>query len=215
MIWCALFLQSTSKLATLLIANSCAQRADRVALLMLIAAELPGFIRGNPPSSTSSATTLTLAPSAQHFFLAGEPEIADRYFPWLVNLLAPAYWVYLFMAATVLFSGLKTFSRYRLWRIDAARENLETALKGLVDPKLTHAQIREIPANGVMIGSEKRAAAEAIMDRLVELRARCQRHTNSLVTPMGDEMFYRYQQALIDEATTTVGALLQRSPSQG
>jgi hypothetical protein len=27
---------------------------------------------------------------------------------------------------------------------------------------------------------------------------------------MGDEMFYRYQQSLIDEATTTVSALLQR-----
>ena len=46
------------------------------------------FIRGNPPSFTSSATTLTLAHSAHHFFLAGEPEIADRYFPWLVNLLS-------------------------------------------------------------------------------------------------------------------------------
>jgi hypothetical protein len=108
---------------------------------------------------------------------------------------------------------LKVFSRYRLWRIDAMRENLETALKGLVDLKLTHAQIRELPAEGVMVGSEKRAAAEAIMDRLVELRAHCQRQINSLVTPMGDEMFYRYQQALIDEATTTVGALLQRPPS--
>jgi hypothetical protein len=49
------------------------------------------------------------------------------------------------------------------------------------------------------------------MERLVELRARCQRQTSSLVTPMGDEMFYRYQQSLIDEAATTVGALLQRS----
>jgi len=27
---------------------------------------------------------------------------------------------------------------------------------------------------------------------------------------MGDEMFYRYQQSLIDEAATTLGALLQR-----
>jgi hypothetical protein len=51
------------------------------------------------------------------------------------------------------------------------------------------------------------------MRRLVELRARCQRQTNSFVTPMGDEMFYRYQQALIDEATTTVATLLQRAPS--
>jgi hypothetical protein len=82
--------KQVAQLATLLIANSCARRADRVALLMLVAAELPGFIRGNPPSSTSSATTLTLAPSAHHFFLTGEPEIADRYFPWLVNLLSPA-----------------------------------------------------------------------------------------------------------------------------
>jgi hypothetical protein len=44
----------------------------------------------------------------------------------------------------------------------------------------------------------------------VELRARCQRQTSSLVTPMGDEMFYRYQQSLIDEAATTLGALLQQ-----
>jgi hypothetical protein len=28
---------------------------------------------------------------------------------------------------------------------------------------------------------------------------------------MGDEMFYRYQQSLIDEAGTTLGALLKRS----
>ena len=62
-----------------------------------------------------------------------------------------------------------------------------------------------------MAVAERRAAAEAIMKRLVELRARCQRQTSSLVTPMGDEMFYRYQQSLIDEAATTLGALLQRS----
>jgi TRAP transporter TAXI family solute receptor len=202
-----------ARLGTLLIANSCAQRADRIALLMLIGAELPGFVRGNPPSSTSSATMLKLAPEAHQFFLTGEPEIADRYFPWLVNLMSPAYWVYLFMAATVLFNGLKAFSRFRLWRIDAAREKLESALKELVDPGLTHAQIRAAPAESVMAGPGRRSTAQGIMERLVELRARCQRQTSSLVTPMGDEMFYRYQQSLIDEATTTLGALLQRSPS--
>jgi TRAP-type uncharacterized transport system substrate-binding protein len=202
--------KQVAQVATLLITSSCAQRADRVALLTLVAAELPGFIRGNPPSSTSPATSLRLAPSAHQFFLTGEPEIADRYFPWLVNLMSPAYWVYLFMAATILFNALRVFSRFRLWRIDAAREQLGTALKGLVDPKLTHAQIRELQVEDVTAGSEKQAAAEAIMRRLVELRARCQRQTNSFVTPMGDEMFYRYQQSLIDEAATTVGALLQR-----
>jgi TRAP-type uncharacterized transport system substrate-binding protein len=197
-------------LGTLLIASPCAQRADRIALLMLLGAELPGFVRGNPPSATSSATILPLAPEAHQFFLSGEPEIADRYFPWLANLMSPAYWVYLFMAVTILFNALKAFSRFRLWRIDAARETLETALNGLVEPGLTHVQMRAVPAERVTAAPERRAAAQAIMERLAELRARCQRQTSSLVTPMGDEMFYRYQQSLIDEAATTVGGLLQR-----
>jgi hypothetical protein len=53
------------------------------------------------------------------------------------------------------------------------------------------------------------------MERLVALRDRCRRQTSSLFTPMGDEMFYRYQQSLIEEAITTVGSLLQspRTPA--
>ena len=203
--------KQVARLGTLVIASPCAKRADRVALLMLLTAELPGFVHGNPPGSTSSATVLPLAPSAHQFFLTGEPEIADRYFPWLVNLMSPAYWVYLFMAVTILFNGMKTYSRFRLWRIDAAREKLATDIKQLVDPKLTHAQIREAPAEIVMAAAKKQSAAQSIIDRLAVLRARCQRHTNSFVTPMGDEMFYRYQQSLIDEATTRVGTLLQHS----
>jgi hypothetical protein len=202
-------------LGTLLVASPCARRADRIALLMLLGAELPGFVRGNPPSSTSSATTLPLAPEAHQFFLSGQPEIADRYFPWLVNLMSPAYWVYLFMAVTILFNALKAFSRFRLWRIDAAREKLETALKELVQPGLTHVQMRAIPAERVTATAERRAAVLAIRERLVKLRERCQHQTNSLVTPMGDEMFYRYQQSLIDEAATTVGILLQQSRPLG
>jgi hypothetical protein len=50
---------------------------------------------------------------------------------------------------------------------------------------------------------------------LVELRARCQRQTSSLVTPMGDEMFYRYQQFRIDEATATLGEWLRKRTVQG
>jgi len=34
-------------------------------------------------------------------------------------------------------------------------------------------------------------------------------HKSSFFTPMGAEMFYRYQQSLIDEATNTLGSLLQ------
>jgi hypothetical protein len=52
-----------------------------------------------------------------------------------------------------------------------------------------------------------RADVEGTIDRLTELRARCQRYTSSIVTPMGDEMFYRYQEALIDDLLARLGAL--------
>ena len=203
--------KQVARLGTLVIASPCAKRADRVALLMLLTAELPGFVHGNPPGSTSSATVLPLAPSAHQFFLTGEPEIADRYFPWLVNLMSPVYWVYLVMAVTVLFNVLKGLSRFRLWRIDSAREKLETALKKIVDRGPTHAQMRSAPAESMVMAPEQRAVARSIMEQLTALRLRCQRQVASIVTPMGDEMFYRYQQGLIDEAITTLAAILAPS----
>ena len=66
-----------------------------------------------------------------------------------------------------------------------------------------------------MASPERRAVAQALVEQLRTLRARCQRQTNSFVTPMGDEIYYRYQQVLIDEAATTLAALLERlHPSQ-
>jgi hypothetical protein len=65
------------------------------------AERLPGFVQANPPKYTYSATTLPLATEARQYFIKGEPEIADLYFPWLVDLMSPAYWVYLVMAVTI------------------------------------------------------------------------------------------------------------------
>ena len=207
--------RQVARLNTLVVAGPCAPRADRIALLTLIAAELPGFVRGNPPASTSSTTVLPLAREAHQFFLSGEPELADRYFPWLVNLMSPGYWVYLVMAVTVLFNLMNGYSRFRLWRIDATRERLETATKQLVDPGLTHAQIRAAPESGAA-AAQIRSSGQDIMDQLVALRARCERQTGSIFTPMGEEMYYRYQRSLIEQAIDTLAALLRRpAPPQG
>ena len=92
---------------TLIVTSPCAKRANRIELLALLSAELPRFVRSNPPSSTGSATNVSLSSEARQFFLTGEPEFADRYFPWLVNVMSPAYWVYLVMAVTAIFNGLK------------------------------------------------------------------------------------------------------------
>src|SRR5262249_31068622 len=138
-----------ARLGTLVIAGPCAQRADRITLLMLFAAELPGFVRSNPPSSTSSATVLPLAREAHQFFLTGEPEIADRYFPWLVNLMSPAYWVYLVMAVTILFNVLKAFSRFLADRCGTreARNGPQAARRSRAHPR-TNARSSSRAADG-------------------------------------------------------------------
>jgi len=184
----------TPQVNTLLIASSCAKRADRIAFLSLLSAEIPDFIKSNPPAWTSSAATVPLAPEARQFFATGEMQFADRYFPWAVNLMSPVYWVYLLMAATALFNGMRGLSRFRLWRIDAAREKLEGEIQRL-SSQLEPGSSRQSP--GQNSSADRRAD---ILQRLTELHRRCQREVSSFVTPMGDEMFYRYQQSLIDRA---------------
>jgi hypothetical protein len=201
-----------ARVATLVVANRCAQRADRIALLMLLGAELPGFVHDNPPTSIGSATAMPLAPEAQQFFLTGQPEFADRYFPWLVNLLSPAYWVYLIMAATVLFNALKAYSRFRLWRIDAGREKLEAAFNQIAGRSLTYGRTPANLPEQAITTPEARAAAETILVQLADLRRRSQRQASSVVTPMGDEMFYRFQESLIDDTTNTLMTMLGRAP---
>src|SRR5271157_5442797 len=125
---------------TLIMTNACVHRAERVAFLMLLSEEFPNFVRDNPPPSAKSQDQAPLADEARQFFTNGQPELADRYFPWLVNLMSPAYWIYLAMAVTVLFNASNAYSRFRLWRIDANREALESRLKALTSPGLTRDQ---------------------------------------------------------------------------
>lgn len=196
-----------AQVETLVVSGPCARRADRVGILMLLAAELPGFVRANPPKATGSATAIPLAPEARQFFLSGEPEIADRYFPWLVNLLSPAYWVYLLMAVTVLFNAMKAMSRYRLWRIDAARERIERRIAEIAKPDLGHADVRSLSPDTVSIAPDTHEKIEGIRNELAALRLRARNQAASMVTPMGEEMFYRYQEFRIDETLQAVAAL--------
>jgi TRAP-type uncharacterized transport system substrate-binding protein len=195
---------------TLIMTNACVHRAERVAFLMLLSEEFPNFVRDNPPPSSKSQDQAPLGDEARQFFANGEPELADRYFPWLVNLMSPAYWIYLAMAVTVLFNASNAYSRFRLWRIDANREMLESRLKALVGLGLTREQIRALPPESVIKTPQDRKAAEVLMKDLEALRLRCEQQTRSMVTPMGNEMFYRYQESLIEDAETTLASLLRR-----
>jgi TRAP-type uncharacterized transport system substrate-binding protein len=207
---------------TLVMTNSCVHRAERIAFLMLLSEEFPNFVRVNPPPSAKSRDSAPLADEAREFFTSGEPEIADKYFPWLVNLMSPAYWIYLAMAATVLLNAAGAYSRFRLWRIDANRALLESRLKALAYPGLneqqikarahsgiTREQIRALPPEAVIQTPQDRKAAEDLMNDFDTLRRRCEEQLGSYVTPMGSEMYYRYQEWLIDEARAVLTGLLR------
>jgi TRAP-type uncharacterized transport system substrate-binding protein len=211
---------------TLVMTNACVHRAERVAFLMLLSEEFPNFVRVNPPPSAKSQDSAPLSNEAREFFASGEPELADKYFPWLVNLMSPAYWIYLVMAATVLLNGAGAYSRFRLWRIDANRALLESRLKALAYPGLTEQQfkarahrgltreqIRALPPETVIQTPQDRKAAEDLMKDFDALRRRCEEQLGSLVTPMGSEMYYRYQEWLIDEARAALASLLRSRPS--
>ena len=211
---------------TLVMTNSCVHRAERVAFLMLLREEFPNFVRMNPPPSAKSQDSAPLADEAREFFATGEPELADKYFPWLVNLMSPAYWIYLAMAATVLLNAMGAYSRFRLWRIDANRGLLESRLMALAHPgltadeieglahrELTREQIKALPPEAVVLTPQDQQAAEDLTRDFDALRRRCEDQLRSFVTPMGSEMYYRYQESLIDEAKSALAALLRQPKS--
>jgi TRAP-type uncharacterized transport system substrate-binding protein len=195
---------------TLVMTNACVRRAERVAFLALLSEEFPNFVRNNPPPSAKSQDQAPLSDEARQFFTNGEPELADRYFPWLVNLMSPAYWIYLAMAVTILFNALGAYSRFRLWRIDANREMLESRLRALTDLGPVPEHIETLPPEAIIRTSPDRRTAKDLMRDLEALRVRCEAQTRSRVTPMGNEMFYRYQESLIKDAQARLAALLQR-----
>jgi TRAP-type uncharacterized transport system substrate-binding protein len=210
---------------TLVMTNACVHRAERVAFLMLLSAEFPNFVRVNPPPSAKSQDSAPLADEAREFFATGEPELADKYFPWLVNLMSPAYWIYLAMAATILLNAVGAYSRFRLWRLDANRGILESRLMALAHPGLsqeqisaiahsglTREQIKSLPPETVIQTPEDRKAAQELMQDFNTLRRRCEEQLSSYVTPMGKEMYYRYQEWMIDESKAALPALLRRPP---
>ena len=63
--------RTVGRIDTLVLVSRCAPRAERIAMLMLLAAELPGFAGSNPPRASGSSTMAPLAREASQFFQTG------------------------------------------------------------------------------------------------------------------------------------------------
>jgi hypothetical protein len=203
------------RVETLLVGNGCAGRTQAVDLLTVVAAEFPDFIRHN--RDTENVTALPTAPVAKEFFEAGGPQAADLYVPWLVDVMPPANWAYVVMGVSILFNAMGAANRFRLWRIDAARVHIEDDVVRVFGKGVTLGDIEKLaPASDARFAD---AAVLAEVRRLVadyeELHARSRRQSLSVLVPMGQEMSYRYQEGVIQDALAALRGFLRRTGPQG
>jgi len=136
---------------------------------------------------------------SQGFFNEEGPDLLGKYAPWAVDVMPLPLWIQLGVAFSVLFSGMALLHRFRLWRVDADRVNIERELPALFGPGVTLGRIAEIDADARHTTPEARAQIDDLLARLAGLAERCRSHSLSVLVPMGEEMSYRYQETLIND----------------
>jgi hypothetical protein len=87
----------------------------------------------------------------------------------------------------------------------------EDQIKARAHSSITREQIKALPPEAIIQTPRDREAAEALKKEFDALRRRCEDQLGSFVTPMGSEMYYRYQEWLIDEARAALASLLRSS----
>lgn len=187
---------------TLVLGNGCASRSASIAMLTLLRQVFPGLIRHN--LETPNQTGLPLARVSESFFANGGPDLVDEYAPWLADLVPVSNLGVLVMAVSILFNVMGAAHRFRLWRIDANRVNLENRLPEIFGPTVLVGGIADLTPTAEDRSPDKLRRLDELLVQFVELLQRCRRHSISIVVPMGQEMSYRYQENLIEER---IGAL--------
>jgi hypothetical protein len=132
------------------------------------------------------------------------------YMPWVVDLMPTARWIQLILGITILNNAMAGWHQFRLWRIDARRVRIESAMLHLFGPGVTVGDIAEMPPRDQHHTSEGRAQLDSIMEQLATLSEQCRRQSLSILVPMGQEMSYRYQEALMADLLHALRAFRER-----
>ena len=180
---------------TLVVGNGCASHSVTQGLMTAIAEVFPTFMRHNRESA--NLTGVPLSKAARSYFDEQGPDLVGEYAPWVVDILPTATWVQLIVGFSMLFGAMAVWHRFRLWRIDVARVDIERDITALFRPGITVDEIAQMPATDRHRTPEARAKLDRIMERLAALSNRCRRQSLSMLVPMGQEMAYRYQETLI------------------
>ena len=121
-----------------------------------------------------------------------------------------SFWVNVALAISVLFNVMNLGNRFRLWRIDAARMALEDRVARLIGPGLTPEDIERLDPAADQISDAVVKKIDALIGSFLALEAKSRRHSLSLLSPMGQEMSYRYQENLMLEFVAALRAYRAR-----
>lgn len=181
------------RVGTLVLSDGSAARADTVALLSLFEEAYPGFVEHN--RKTKNATGLRLAPTADNFYEQGGPDLLDEYAPWLANWVPMSNLVHIVMAISILFNLMGAGHRFALWRVDAARIELEARWSDLFGATTPAELLTREPG----LHAAKKAEIWNLAEDFQALKQRCRKYSVSPLVPMGQELTYRYQESLVNE----------------
>ena len=201
---------SVLQMDTLIVGNGCAKNGATVGLLSAVSTVFPAFVQHN--KGRPNLTGLPMSTVAANFLRDEGPDALGTYAPWAVDILPLPTWIQLGVALSLLFSGMAFGHRFNLWRIDALRVKIEREIPALFHPGVTLGAIAEMRPDASTHAADTRAALDSLLARLDALAERCRRKSLSILVPMGEEMSYRYQEALIAELQHALRQFRDRLP---
>ena len=180
---------------TLIVGNGCASRSVTQGFITAIAGVYPNFVRHN--RDTPNLTGQPMAPAARSYYDSDGPDLLGVYAPWAVDIMLTSSWLQLFFAISVLFNAMALMHRFRLWRIDVARVNIESEIHRMFGAGTSVHEIATMEPVDAQRTPQARAMLDSTMERLSALFERSRRQSLSMLVPMGQEMAYRYQEGLM------------------
>jgi TRAP-type uncharacterized transport system substrate-binding protein len=200
----------TLQVDTLILGNGCASRSATQGLITVLADLYPLFLKHN--RETANLSGLPYATVARTYYDSNEPDLVGVYAPWVVDIMPSASWVQLALGISILFNALGAINRFQLGKIDAGRVALERELPAIFGPAIGVGELPRAQPDPTLGPDEVSARIRSITERLEALYDRCRRRSLSFVVPMGGEMAYRYQEALIMDLLQALRAFTEGQP---
>lgn len=177
---------------TLVLGNGCASRTETIALLGLLQREFPTMLQHNRDHGGSGF--FPTSDDARLYILNDGPDWADTHVPWLVDIMPLGNWFYVIMGISILFNIMNSGHKFRLWRIDVAREKALQVFREVLGNKLTAEEVYKLKPTPEQLTADNVARIDEAIAALNLLRERCRDQADSMLVPMGQEWAYRYQE---------------------